>query len=88
MELFLQGDQPAGCQVDVLEHDPATVLDSCIDGLVSLTEPIQVWSLFYSVDFSQSRIGVKKCVFNICKTKVSVNCVDSVLGPSLLARHT
>ena len=26
----------------------------------------QVWSLtqFYSVDFSQSRIGVKKCVFN------------------------
>ena len=27
---------------------------------------VQVWSLtqFYSVDFSQSRIGVNKCVFN------------------------
>ena len=32
----------------------------------------QVWSLtqFYSVDFSQSRIGVKKCVFNKRTIKV------------------
>ena len=36
----------------------------------------QVWSLtqFYSVDFSQSRIGVKKCVFNKRKIKVCVSC--------------
>ena len=51
VELFLQGDQPAGRQVDVLEHDPPTVLDGCVDGLVSLTESLHVWSLtrFYSI---------------------------------------
>ena len=43
-----------------------------------LNEPtmIQVWSLtqLYSVDFSQSRIGLKKCVFNKCTIKVCVSC--------------
>ena len=36
----------------------------------------QVWSLaqFYSVDFSQSRNGVKKCVFNKRTIKVCVRC--------------
>ena len=36
----------------------------------------QVWSLtqFYSVDFSQSRIGVKMCVFNERTFKVCVSC--------------
>ena len=36
----------------------------------------QVWSLteFYSVDFSKSRIGVKKCVFNKRTIKVCVSC--------------
>ena len=36
----------------------------------------QVWSLtqFYSVDFSQTRIGVKKCVFNKRTIKVCVHC--------------
>ena len=36
----------------------------------------QVWSLtqFYSVSFSQSRIGVKKCVFNKRTLKVCVSC--------------
>ena len=36
----------------------------------------QVWSLtpFYTVDFSQSRISVKKCVFNKCTFKVCVSC--------------
>ena len=36
----------------------------------------QVWSLtqFYSVDFSQSRIGVKKFVFNKRTIKVCVSC--------------
>ena len=50
----------------------------------------QVWSLtqFYSVDFSQSRISVKKCVFNK-RTKVFVSAVlDGVLGPTHLAWHT
>ena len=36
----------------------------------------QVWSLtqFYSVDFSQSRIGVSKCVFYKRTIKVCVSC--------------
>ena len=36
----------------------------------------EVWSLtqFYSVDFSQSRIGVKKCVFNKRTIKVCISC--------------
>ena len=36
----------------------------------------QVWSLtqFYSVDFSQSRIGVGKCVFTERTVKVCVSC--------------
>ena len=45
---LVHGLEQRQCQSD----DPAVV--------------VQVWSLtqFYSVDFSQSRIGVKKCVFN------------------------
>ena len=37
---------------------------------------VQVWSLtqFYSVDFSKSRIVVKKCVFNKHTIKVCVSC--------------
>ena len=37
---------------------------------------LQVWSLtqFYSVDFSKSRIGVKKCVFIKRTIKVCVSC--------------
>ena len=37
---------------------------------------VQVWSLtrFYSVDFSKSWIGVKKCVFNKRTIKVCVSC--------------
>ena len=39
----------------------------------------QVWSLtqFYSVDFSNSRIGVKKCVFNKHTIKVCISCCSS-----------
>ena len=39
-------------------------------------ELYQVWSLtlFYSVDFSKSRIDVKKCVFNKRTIKVCVSC--------------
>ena len=44
----------------------------------------QVWSLaqFYSVDFSKSRIGVKKCVFNKCTIKVCVSCCWRCPGTS------
>ena len=48
----------------------------------------QVWSLtqFYSVDFSQARIGVKKCVFNKRAFKVCVSYIWWWHG--ILARHT
>ena len=40
------------------------------------TEFYQVWSLtqYYSVEISQSRISVKKCVFNKRTIKVCVSC--------------
>ena len=36
----------------------------------------QTWSLtqFYSVDFLQSRIGVKKCIFNKHTIEVCISC--------------
>ena len=45
------------------------LIDECINWL-------QVWSLtqFYSVDFSKSRIGGKKCVFYKRAIKVCVSC--------------
>ena len=51
-------------------------------------EPLRlqrVWSLpqFYSVDFSQSRIGVKKYVFNQHTIKVCVTCFWRCLGTSV-----
>ena len=46
------------------------------DALALLRYTNQVRSLtqFYSVDFSKSRIGVKKCVFNKRTIKVCVSC--------------
>ena len=47
-----------------------------VDGDDSEETLFQVWSLtqFYSVDFSKSRIGVKKCNFNKRTIKVCVRC--------------
>ena len=47
-----------------------------IDSLEGKQGVCQVWSLtqFYCVDFSKSRIGVKKCVFNKCTIKVCISC--------------
>ena len=42
----------------------------------------------YSVDFSQSRIGVKKCVFRNAQSRFASVVVDGVLRPRRLARHT
>ena len=42
---------------------------------------------FYSVDFSQSRIGVKKCVFNKRTVKVCLSCCWRCPGTSPLARN-
>ena len=46
---------------------------TAVPGVFNVTDADQVWSLtpFYSVYFSQSRIGVKKCVFNKHTIKVS-----------------
>ena len=57
--------------VPSVDYNPRGLFDastgSSADILINwLTGERQVWSLtqFYSVDFSQSRIGVEKCVFN------------------------
>ena len=46
------------------------------DTITLVSSVPQVWSLtqFYSVDFSKSRIGVKKCVFNKRTIKVCISC--------------
>ena len=50
----------------------------------------QVWSLtqFYSVDFSQSRIGVKSAFSKNAQSRFASAVFDGVLGPPHLARHT
>ena len=50
----------------------------------------QVWSLtqFYSVDFSQSWIGVNKCISTNAQSRLASVVVDGVLGPPRLALHT
>ena len=50
----------------------------------------QVWSLtqFYSVDFSQSRIGVKSAFSTNTLSRFVSVVADGVLGPPRLARHT
>ena len=50
----------------------------------------QVWSStqFYSVDFSQSRIGVKSAFSTNAQSRFVSVVVDCVLGPPRLARHT
>ena len=53
------------------------VVEPCVCSCdVSQADVGQVWSptQFYSVDFSQSRIGVKECVFNKRTIKVCVSC--------------
>ena len=50
----------------------------------ALLDDVQVWSLtqFYSVDFSQSRIGVNKCVFWKRTIKVCITCCWRCPGTS------
>ena len=51
-------------------------IDSTDDWAYLTSAFSQVWLLtqFYSVDFSKSRIGVKKCVFNKRTIKFCVSC--------------
>ena len=54
------------------------------------TAAIQVWSLtrFYSVDFSQSRIGVKSAFSTNTQSRFASVVVDGGLRPPRLAQHT
>ena len=67
---------------------PNQGFDMVVDGLVTVAD--QVWSLtqFYSVDFSQSRIGVKSAFLTNAQLRFTSVIVDGVLGPPHLARHT
>ena len=74
---------------DVL-HQQRLLLQTCDRLKLSVSRYTmlqQVWSLtqIYSVDFSQSRIGVNKCDFYKHTTKV---CVSYYLGPPHLEQHT
>ena len=62
-------DEEEDDDVKDIDFNEEEVLKKCRDFL-------QVWSLtqLYSVDFPQSRIGVKKCVFNKRTIKVCVSC--------------
>ena len=65
-------------KISALSGDVRKALDVCRRAL-ELSEvetKKQVWSLtqFYSVDFSQSRTDVQKCVFNKHTIKVCVSC--------------
>ena len=68
------GDAGGGSNVDTLTAEQIDALLMRHDQ-VSLPKD-QVWSLtqFYSVDFSQSRTSVNKCVFYKRTIKVCVSC--------------
>ena len=73
-------------KISALSGDVRKALDVCRRAL-ELSEvetKKQVWSLtqFYSVDFSQSRIGGNKCVFNKRTIKVCVSCCCRCPGTS------
>ena len=60
-------------------------------GPSSLPVVNQVWSSLtqlYSVVFSQSRIGVKKCVSTKVQSRFASVVSDDVLGPLSLAQHS
>ena len=64
-----------------------------LEGPLGIPHPSsnQVWSQtqFYSVDFSKSWIGVKKCVFHKHTIKVCVSCCLHVtLGPPCIPRFS
>ena len=70
---------------DELHPDVGGTAVSCHHS-IPVAAVVQVWSLtqFYSVDFSQSRIGVKKCAFNKRTIKVCVSCLWQCRGTSML----
>ena len=43
------------------------------DGAAAVEAQVRSLTQFFSVDFSQSRIGVEKCVFKKCSIKVCVS---------------
>ena len=68
------------------------LMDFAISGLFNIVFICfggQVWSLTYllPVEFSQSKIGVKKCVTD-AQSRFASAVLNSVLGPPRLAQHT
>ena len=61
---------------DFFEADLGVLAGDILAADLGVLAGNKVWSLtkFYSVDFSQSRIGVKKCAFNNRTIKVCVSC--------------
>ena len=63
-------------------------LETIGPGAVAQMPGLQSLTQFHSVDFSQSKISVKKCIFNNAQSRFASAVFDDVLGPPLLAWHT
>ena len=70
---------------------PFIIRRCCLLQKIAFADVYQVWSLtlFDSVDFSKSRIGVNKWVLWVnAQSRFASVVVDGVLGPLRLAQHT
>ena len=73
-------------EMKLIDPTPISLPEVCVSP--PPTGVKQVWSLtqFYSVDFSKSRINVKKSAFSTnAQSKFASVVVDGVLGPQRLA---
>ena len=82
-------------QLEVYQHPNMIQLQKSLlsvwnVGLANRLGVDRVWPLtqFYSVDFSKSRIDVKKLFSTNTQSRFASVVVDGVLGPPRLARHT
>ena len=77
--LYFSSEQLPGCNfdsVDRISNLRYGIVCPYIDSIPGATRWGKVWSLtqFYYVEFSKSRIDVKKCIFNKRTIKVCVSC--------------
>ena len=85
-----EGDCTSEVKVEAVP-EAASLEDGHDSGVASSYEDHhQVWSLtqLYSVDFSQSRMGVKSAFSSNAQSRFAFVVFDGVLGPPRLVRHT
>ena len=86
-QVLTQEIHRAELTLDCIDDDNANLLPLM---KVKADDLFQVWSLtlFYSVDFSKSRIGGKSGLSTNAQSRFASVVVDGVLGPPRLARNT